>query len=137
MGLEELTDPALRRAMERLFAAYRGLWSNPAALLARRVFTWIDCLVNACYLQGQEAEARLLEAAGQADRAAAVRGRRARGLRTLLDRCWDEHAGPSSTTTREMWKLSLKGRNPWRPPEGAMDCAPSTLAASRSSPSLR
>ena len=64
MLLEELTDPALCRAMERRFAAYRGLWSNPAALLARRVFTWIDCLVNDCYLQGQAAEARLLEAAG-------------------------------------------------------------------------
>ena len=39
MLLEELTDAALCRAIERLFAAYRGLWSNPTELLARRVFT--------------------------------------------------------------------------------------------------
>lgn len=79
--------------MQRLIAAYDGRWSDPAALLRCRAFTWVDCLVNACYLQALAAEARLLEAAGQAEQAAAVRARRARGLQRLIERCWDEEAG--------------------------------------------
>jgi glycogen debranching enzyme len=93
MGLTELTDPGLRLSMRRLFEAYDGLWTDPPALLARGAFTWVDCLVNACYLQAQESEAHLLELAGRAEEAATVRERRARGRAALLARCWDDSAG--------------------------------------------
>jgi glycogen debranching enzyme len=93
LGLETVDDPGLRRAMQRLIGCYDGLWHDPTALLAREAFVWIDCLVNACYLQGLSAEARLLTELGATERAARLRARRARALAALLDRCWDERTG--------------------------------------------
>lgn len=102
LQLDELSEAGLRQAMQRLFESRHQPRAEPA-LLPSAVstgdhagadgFTWTDCLVNACYLQALAAEARLLEAEGQQRRSAEVLARRARGLDTLIERCWDESKG--------------------------------------------
>jgi len=105
LGLTEPTEPALRAAMQRLFAAHAPYRGDQAALAATRAFDVESVLVNVIYAQGRRDLARVLDALGRAAEAARCRAAAARTEAALLDRCWDAAAAA-------FWDL-------WQTPAGA------------------
>ena len=100
LGLETPDDAGLKHAMGNLIGSYTGRWQDPASLIRLDRFVWTDVLVNSIYLQGLASLARLLEVAEHrtgklrpSNAIALTRERRARGLQTLLKRCWDPRRG--------------------------------------------
>lgn len=92
------TLPALRSSMQRLFAAYDGRSMREQPL--QDVFLFEDVMVNAIYADSLRALAALSRASG-APGADELDARRARCVRALISKCWDERAAA-------FWDLSGK-----------------------------
>jgi len=105
--LEEPTEAAQRRAMDRLFAVYAPLRGDTAAMFAADVFNVEDVLVNTIYALGLHDLAALLADAGDRNGAAEAEAQATRTERALLDKCWDPAAGA-------FWDLSGREETPLR-----------------------
>jgi glycogen debranching enzyme len=91
------TLPALRRSMQRLFAAYQGHAMRDQPL--QDVFLFEDVMVNSIYADSLRALASVCRAAGIP--AEELEARRAKCVRALMAKCWDEKAAA-------FWDLSGK-----------------------------
>ena len=92
------TLPALRRSMQRLFAAYDGHPMREQPL--QDVFLFEDVMVNAIYADSLRALAGLCRALALPD-ADVLEARRAKCVKALTSKCWDDRAGA-------FWDLSGK-----------------------------
>jgi hypothetical protein len=93
LGVDEVSDAGLTAAWERAASPYGAVERDPARMFDVATFVVEDVLVNTIWLLGLDALARLLRARGDDARASVMEQRRARGMRSLLDKCWDDDAG--------------------------------------------
>jgi glycogen debranching enzyme len=98
------TLPALRRSMQRLFAAYQGRSMREQA--QTDVFLFEDVMVNSIYADSLRAAAELCRTLGLAG-AEELEARRARCVKALLAKCWDDKSAA-------FWDLSGKKEEPVR-----------------------
>jgi len=92
------TLPALRVSMQRLFKAYDGKPMREQPL--QDVFLFEDVMVNTIYADSLRALAAMCRATG-APGAEDLEARRAKCVKALLTKCWDDRAGA-------FWDLSGK-----------------------------
>ena len=92
------TLPALNRSMQHLFDAYEGHSMREQPL--QDVFLFEDVMVNCIYADSLRGLAALCRAIGM-DGAEELEARRAKCVKALLTRCWDDKVGA-------FWDLSGK-----------------------------
>jgi len=92
------TLPALERSMYRLYDAYEGHSMREEPL--QDMFLFEDVMVNSIYADSLRALAAVCRAVG-VDGAEILEARRAKCVRALVAKCWDEKAGA-------FWDLSGK-----------------------------
>jgi hypothetical protein len=93
LGVDDVSNGGLTEAWERAAAPYADVERDPARMFNVATFVVEDVLVNTIWLLGLAALERLLRARDQPARADVLAARRACGMRSLIDKCWDDEPG--------------------------------------------
>ena len=91
--METIDVTGLRRAMDRIFAAYAPFRHDLALLMAQGIFVIEDLLVNCVYAQGLRSLARLCETVQEQQDADEFAQLAQRVERALIDKCYDDQHG--------------------------------------------